>query len=123
MPGVLGSLSRVVSGGGFALTGPGGRPRNPAVPARVSPPSNCRRLQRTVCWLLIGTSCLPRHFCEHVKSSSPLRENGGSKGYGSLLLHLLLQLLEEVLVSALDNDLLWTVLKHTHFVQAQDIEA
>ena len=35
---------------------PGCRPRNPAVPARVSPPRNLRRLNGRACWILMGTS-------------------------------------------------------------------
>ena len=71
------SLSLVVSGGGSAATGPGGRPRRPAVPARVNPPRNCLRLQRAMSRLLIGTSCLSRHLCDYVRLSSPFQENGG----------------------------------------------
>src|SRR6266508_2257206 len=50
------SLSVVVSGGGSAAVGLGPRPRNPAAPARVSPPRNLRRLNGLACWVLMGTS-------------------------------------------------------------------
>src|SRR5262245_14353612 len=46
----------VVSGGGSAATGLGCRPRNPAAPASVTPPSKLRRLNRRACCERIGTS-------------------------------------------------------------------
>jgi hypothetical protein len=58
IPETLTSLIFVVSGGGSATTGLDLRPNSPAVPAKVSPCKNSRRLQRAVWGALMETSSL-----------------------------------------------------------------
>src|SRR5262249_49937108 len=66
IPGFWGSLSIVVSGGGSAAARLGWKPRSPAVPAKVNPLRNSRRLRHLAYWILMGTSlpdavqCNPR---------------------------------------------------------------
>jgi hypothetical protein len=56
MAGLRNHLIVVVSGGGSAALGLDYRPRIAAVPARVSPPKNFRRLQLAACGARMGTS-------------------------------------------------------------------
>ena len=58
IPGTWISRIFVVSGGASAASSPACSPSTPAVPIRVSPPKNSRRLTRRACWVCIGTSHL-----------------------------------------------------------------
>src|SRR5919108_2468878 len=58
------TLSFVVSGGGCAVTGLGYTPRTPAVPARVNPPRNLRRLNCLACSVFMGTSLSDSGQCD-----------------------------------------------------------
>jgi hypothetical protein len=60
---------------GSAALGLARRPRNPAVPARVSPPRTRRRVQPSACGAFIGTSSLARR-------SYPNARGGECRGAG-----------------------------------------
>src|SRR5262249_42227245 len=58
--------------GGSAAASPGCRPRNPAVPAKVSPRRNLRRLHCLACWILMETSLPDPGQCDPETLASGL---------------------------------------------------